>query len=146
MWLALIPSRSLSDVGSFFWGWILKDCIKVQEKKKKVVGLCSCPPLNMKLGSRVCAVTENCAARAELLFCVLNLMLLWRSRWIRRSRFKPPFTNRRRLLCSTELSSQIATFHIVYEYIRHWIDTAINALTLSENWSSYRNSIKLSVL
>ena len=29
---------------------ILKDCIKVQEKKKKVIVLCSCPPQNVKLG------------------------------------------------------------------------------------------------
>ena len=50
---ALIPSRSirqmLATVSS--WSWILKDCIKVQEKKKKVVVLCSCPPQKMKLGS-----------------------------------------------------------------------------------------------
>ena len=29
---------------------ILKDCIKVQEKKKKVIVLCSRPPQNVKLG------------------------------------------------------------------------------------------------
>ena len=26
-----------SNVGKFFWSWILRDCIKVQEKKKKVM-------------------------------------------------------------------------------------------------------------
>ena len=26
-----------SNVGNFFWSWILKDCIKVEEKKKKVI-------------------------------------------------------------------------------------------------------------
>ena len=26
-----------SNVGKFFWSWILKECIKVEEKKKKVV-------------------------------------------------------------------------------------------------------------
>ena len=30
---------------------ILKDCIKVQEKKKKVIVLCSRPQQNMKLGT-----------------------------------------------------------------------------------------------
>ena len=39
-----------SNVGEFFWSWILKDSIKVQEKKKKVV-LCSRPRHNVKLGT-----------------------------------------------------------------------------------------------
>ena len=30
-----------SDVGESFWSWVLKDCIRVQEKKKRVVVLCS---------------------------------------------------------------------------------------------------------
>ena len=30
-------SFNSSNVGKFFWSWILKDCIKVQEKKKKNV-------------------------------------------------------------------------------------------------------------
>ena len=40
-----------SNVGKIFWSWILIDCIKVQEKKKKVVVLCSRPPKNVKLGT-----------------------------------------------------------------------------------------------
>ena len=32
-------SFNSSIVGNFFWSWILKDCIKVQEKKKKVRGI-----------------------------------------------------------------------------------------------------------
>ena len=39
-----------SNVGNFLWILILKDSIKVQEKKKKVVVLCSLHPQNMKLG------------------------------------------------------------------------------------------------
>jgi len=35
----------------FFWSWILKDCIKFQEKKKKVVDMCSRPRQNVKLGT-----------------------------------------------------------------------------------------------
>ena len=68
-----------SNVGKFFWNWILKDCIKVQEKKKKVVVLCSRPRRNMKLlraASRCSRATtaEKCTkkrdARAKLLFCL----------------------------------------------------------------------------
>ena len=33
------------------WSWILKDCIKVQEKKKKVVALCSRPRQNVNLST-----------------------------------------------------------------------------------------------
>ena len=38
-------------VGKFCRSLILKDCIKVQEKKKKVVVLCSRPGQNVKLGT-----------------------------------------------------------------------------------------------
>ena len=40
-----------SNAGKRFWSWTLKDCIKVQEKKKKVVFFWSCPRKNVKLGS-----------------------------------------------------------------------------------------------
>ena len=65
------------DDGKFFWSWILKDCIQVQEKKKKVVVFCSRPRQNVKLGSftllscnegREC--TKNGDARAKLFFCL----------------------------------------------------------------------------
>ena len=32
------------------WSWTLKDCIEIQEKKMKVVVLCSRPPQNVKFG------------------------------------------------------------------------------------------------
>ena len=41
-------SFNSSDFGKFFRSSILQDCIKVQEKKKKVVFLCSRPRQNMK--------------------------------------------------------------------------------------------------
>ena len=42
-------SINSSNVGNFcFWSWIVKDCIEVQEKKKKVVVLCSSPPQNVE--------------------------------------------------------------------------------------------------
>ena len=40
-----------SDVGEFFWSWILKNCIKVQEKEKRVVVVGSRSPQNVKLGT-----------------------------------------------------------------------------------------------
>ena len=42
-----------SNFGELFWSWILKDCIKVQEKKRKVVVLFSRPRQNLKLGTFV---------------------------------------------------------------------------------------------
>ena len=45
--ITLIPSRLIRQI----WSLILKDYIKVQEKKRKVVVLCSTPRKNMKLGT-----------------------------------------------------------------------------------------------
>ena len=46
--ITLIPSRSIRQMlVTFFWSSILKDCIEVQEKKKKVVVLCSRPSQNV---------------------------------------------------------------------------------------------------
>ena len=41
---------SSSNVDNFFLSWILKDCTEVQEKKNKVIVLCSRSPHNVKLG------------------------------------------------------------------------------------------------
>ena len=38
-------------MADFLWSWILKDCIKVQEKKKKIGVLCFPPRQNVKLGT-----------------------------------------------------------------------------------------------
>ena len=40
-----------SNVGEFFWSLVPRDCIEFQEKKKKVVVLCSRPSRNVKLGT-----------------------------------------------------------------------------------------------
>ena len=45
--IALIPSRLICQI----WSLILKDCIKVQENKRKVVVLCSSPRKNVKWGT-----------------------------------------------------------------------------------------------
>ena len=41
-------SFNSSNVSNFFWTWILKDCIEVQKKKKKVVVLCLRPPRKIR--------------------------------------------------------------------------------------------------
>ena len=43
-------SFNSSNVGNFFWSWILKDYMEVREKKKKIVVLCSRLTENVKLG------------------------------------------------------------------------------------------------
>ena len=50
IYYAYSNSFSSSNVGKPFWSWILKDSIKVQEKKKKVL-MCSHLPQNMKFGT-----------------------------------------------------------------------------------------------
>ena len=68
---ALIPSRSIRKMlANFFWSWVLTDCIKVQEKKKKIAVLCSCPRQN------VLRVQSCCLGN-------INLVLFCRSRWRR---------------------------------------------------------------
>ena len=43
-------SNFIAFFGNFFWNAIVKDCIEVQERKKKVVALCSRLPQKMKAG------------------------------------------------------------------------------------------------
>ena len=68
-----------TNVGKFLWTWILKDCIKAQKKKKKIVVLCSGPRQNVQRRQRnvqksVMHVQSCCFARN------LNLFRFWRSR------------------------------------------------------------------
>ena len=77
----------------FFSSSILKDCIEVQKKEKKIVVLCSRPPWNVKLGSFTsysCSdakemYKKKCNARAEF-SAVLKLVLFCGSRYRRRPR------------------------------------------------------------
>ena len=75
----------------FFLEFNLKDCIEVQQKKKKSL---SCVHVRQKtwkqvVSRRSCAVrAKKCTKkRAELLFCWINLLLFCRSRWRRRRRY-----------------------------------------------------------
>ena len=78
--IELIPSRSIRPIlAIFFWSWILKDFLEVQEKKKEVTVLRSRPTQNVKLeffmwqscsgGKEIYKCTKKRDARAELLFC-----------------------------------------------------------------------------
>ena len=71
-------SLTSSNVGKRFWSWILKNCIKLQRKKKKVDVLCSRSRQNVNLGTftlQSCGddkeiyVQKKRDARAKLLFC-----------------------------------------------------------------------------
>ena len=82
-WLKLYRAYSVSfnssNVGKCFWSWILKDCIKVHEKKKKVAVRAFTSWTKREIGHF--HVAESCSdgkemykikkrdARAKLLFC-----------------------------------------------------------------------------
>ena len=76
-----------SNVGNIFLSWILKDCIKIQEKKQKVVVLFSRPQFHAvvvhwwqrNVQTKVMHVQSCC-------FANLNQLLFCRSRWRRRRR------------------------------------------------------------
>ena len=64
--------------------WILKDCIKVQEKKSEVFVLCSHPRQNMKLQALsccTCAKTARKCTKKRDAWCsaTINLLLLGHS-------------------------------------------------------------------
>ena len=70
-----IPFNS-SNVGKLFWSWILKNCIKVQEKKKKVVVFCFRPRQNMKLGSCSRATTAEKSVQKSWCTCKVVVLLV----------------------------------------------------------------------
>ena len=85
LYRAYSNSFNSPNVGKFFLSWILKDCIKVQEKKEKVfvfVGaftLYSCSDGKKNVQKSVMHVQSCC-------FVSLNLLLFCRSRCCRRRR------------------------------------------------------------
>ena len=82
------------NVSKCFWSWILKDCIKVQEKKKKVFVFCSRPRQNVKLGSFVQRRQRNVQKSVmhvqSCCFADLNLLLFCHCRCRRRRRCVAP--------------------------------------------------------
>ena len=79
--IALIPSLvNSSSLVKFFWSWILKDSIRVQEKKTKVVVLRSRPPQNVKLGTftlQSCSGGEEMFKKAWCTSKVFVLLIYW---------------------------------------------------------------------
>ena len=82
---------TLSNFGKCFWIWILKDCSKVQEKKKRVVVLCSCPLQNVNLGTFTLSCNDDTKCTKSVMhverwffFANLNLLRFCRSRCRRR--------------------------------------------------------------
>ena len=59
--------------------WILKDCINVQGKRKKIVALCARPPQNVKLGTFTLhsrAVTANKFTYKKKAWCLYKVLVL----------------------------------------------------------------------
>ena len=92
--IPLIPSRSIRlMIVIFFWSWILKACIEVQEKKKKVF-VFSRPPQNVIFNFHVVVVQwpewrQSIVQKSVitlLLFCLSRPNAVCRSRWCRRRR------------------------------------------------------------
>ena len=85
----------LSNEGDFFWSWILKDCIKVQNKRRKrpvchmFTSSIKCQGVVMQWMSRKC--TKQRDACAELLFCSKNQLFFWRFRCCGFLSFLVPF-------------------------------------------------------
>ena len=131
-----------SNVGNFFWSWILKDCIKVQEKKKKVVVLCSRSQQNVKLGTltfRAVVKRRLRNARKSMMhfqsccFTNLNLLLFCRSR-CRRRRRRPLLT-----VPTSRNSKTVARWNISYDCAHAWRshgtgEETEKKLWVSQNW------------
>ena len=129
-------SFSSSNVGNFFWSWILKDCIKVRKKKKKVVALCSRSP-------------QKRDARAELLICQSKpFAFLLFSLTSPSSLFKPVFHQRTSI--STSTSTCVSKWRLGRHNDKHKKNGQVRscacgyayvvALT-SENWVDISTSI-----
>ena len=91
-YLAYSISFTSSNFGKCFWSWILKECIKVQEKKKKV--FCLVFPSSTKrefrhlhvmvVQWRQRNVQKSVMHMQSCCFANLNLLIFCRSLWRRR--------------------------------------------------------------
>ena len=84
---------SSSNVGNFVWSWILKDCIKVQEKNKKLLSWVPVLDKTWNLHFNVVVVKRRIRNVQKSVmhvqscgFANRNLLLFCRSRWHRRRR------------------------------------------------------------
>ena len=94
---ALIPSRSIREIMAiFFWSWILKGCIKFQEKKEKVVAFAFTSSTRREMRYfhviivqwRLRNVQKSVMHEQSCCFANLKLLLFCRSR-CRRLRRRP---------------------------------------------------------
>ena len=86
--IVFVPSHSVifANSGKFLWTWILKECIKLQKKKKNIAVLCSCPP-QVKNGKFLIVVVQRQQRNVQksmmhlqsYCFANLNLLLFCRS-------------------------------------------------------------------
>ena len=87
-------SVNSSDVGNFFWSYILKHCIKVQEKKKESCCLLFRPRKNREIRQFHVVVVQQRQRNVQKkrdhvqssCFASINLLLCFRSRCRRRRR------------------------------------------------------------
>ena len=114
--IALIPPRSIRQMlAIFFWIWILKIFIKVQEKKTKVAVVCSRPPQNVKFGIFYVVVmqwrqrnVQNSVMHVQsCCFAKLNLLLFYRSRWRRRRRYLNPLLPQKTWACEQRTANTL---------------------------------------
>ena len=89
------------NVSQRFWTWILKDCIELEEKKKRVVVLCSRPLLNVKIIRQFHVVVVQRRQRNvyKEAWCSCKVVL-WRSRCRCRCRCRCRPRRRRRCFSS----------------------------------------------
>ena len=92
---AYCMSFNLSNVSNFFWSWVLKNFIEVQEKKKKVVALSFTSFTKREIRHFHVVVVQvtvkECtkkrdARKKSCCLANLNQLLFCRSRWRRRRR------------------------------------------------------------
>ena len=132
-------SFNSSKLGNFFWSWILKDCIEVQKKEKKVVAL----PVHVlhktwnKAFSRHSRAvtgecTKKCDARADLLFFQSKLIaFLPFSLTSQSSLLKLPYDKLRRPYCS-------------FSFLLHYIVSSIEVAEFCLLLASIINEVSLS--
>ena len=91
--IELIPSRLIRQMlANFFWSWILKDCINVEEKKRKVVVRLFPPSTKREIRQFHVVVVQRRQRNVQksvmhvqsCCFACLNLLLFCRTRCHRR--------------------------------------------------------------
>ena len=128
-------SFNLSYVGNFFGSWILKDCIKVQVKKKEVVVLCYRSSTKPEIRHLHVAVVQRRHRNVrKSVMCVqsccfvnLNLLLFWCSHC------------RRCRSCLSSLLSRIAPWDVLGDEL--WPSFLGNLVIANERSDSFPKTV-----